>query len=370
MTELDKFKQMLHDVSVSDVNDGEINFSNIRELTNQLLKIIPKKLYRFRSCNEYNLKSLKNNDIWGTLVTQFNDPMECIPSYDFEQIKNFLNNELDNENIINRMNSIIDGSMPEVIKKTYPQRFLKQLAKNSSKNIDTPDFYSRLNLLKQKLISSLQDGFDEIETNFFRDVFHFTKHLYVACFSENLTSPLMWGHYADSHKGFAIEYDMTQYIKKWGDRFENDTEYSIFHLNYQLAPVIYDKNRYDATSFFRQHIESKIINDFQIPAKKLIEDDRFRIPKIVLRKSLDWQYEKEWRMFYYNLEENLPPEHKCLAENIKPTAVYMGDKTATTDNFNTLLDICKENNIPCYRMVNKYTSNTFELYPDMDNPLC
>jgi hypothetical protein len=101
----------------------------------------------------------------------------------------------------------------------------------------------------------------------------------VLCFSENVHCPLMWGHYCDSHSGFALQFD---------------TNHSFFRG--RLAKVQYDKER------------PEIMGPFP----------GLSIP---LTKNEEWFYEHEWRivqettstMPYY---ENLP------AESIM--AVYFG----------------------------------------------
>jgi hypothetical protein len=105
----------------------------------------------------------------------------------------------------------------------------------------------------------------------------------VLCFCESVQSPLMWGHYCNSHQGFALEFV---------------TGHPFFK---RLAKVQYQTER-------------PKIND---------PPSGFRI---VLTKNSEWSYENEWRIVqeatsnnpYY---ETLPPE------SIR--AVYFGHRISS-----------------------------------------
>ena len=60
----------------------------------------------------------------------------------------------------------------------------------------------------------------------------------------------MWGHYADSHKGFCLEYDFQSILKECTQNCIDIRCCNNFMLNYSLAPIIYTKERFDATAYF------------------------------------------------------------------------------------------------------------------------
>ena len=88
---------------------------------------------------------------------------------------------------------------------------------------------------------------------------------FVSCFSTIQYSNPMWGHYADKHTGFCIEYDVSLLPKEMQ----------------LLLPVVYVERPYDA---------SKILDMRDI-------DDKFACICPSLFKSIDWKYENEWRIF-------------------------------------------------------------------------
>lgn len=117
----------------------------------------------------------------------------------------------------------------------------------------------------------------------------------VLCFSENVHSPLMWGHYCDCHEGFALQFD---------------TKHQFFQG--RLAKVHYDKER------------PKINGSFP----------GLSIP---LTKNEEWSYEREWRIIqettsampYY---EALPVESiKAIYFGIRMTAVVRREFQAALD---------------------------------------
>jgi len=81
----------------------------------------------------------------------------------------------------------------------------------------------------------------------------------IACFTEHISSPTQWAHYANNHKGVAIEF-------RW-DGFSED--FPVFPIRYadQLPKVNVIKGDYGSI-----YLEG------------------------CYTKSLDWSYEKEWRI--------------------------------------------------------------------------
>ena len=76
----------------------------------------------------------------------------------------------------------------------------------------------------------------------------------------------MWCHYANKHTGFCVEYDCE----------------GGFELDCMLYPIIYKEERYDASEIY-------YIND---------EDRKNVHVNPILFKSPEWEYEKEWRLFF------------------------------------------------------------------------
>lgn len=117
----------------------------------------------------------------------------------------------------------------------------KQLTKNFEVKLD--DFFNYL---------VLNDKFIDDSMNFLLNDF---LEYSICCFTERYDNKLMWSHYANKHEGICLIYN-----------FEKDTK-----IKDRLFPVEY-KNEFP-------NIES--------PKEDMIA---------LLRKTTDWEYEKEWRI--------------------------------------------------------------------------
>ena len=84
----------------------------------------------------------------------------------------------------------------------------------------------------------------------------------------------MWAHYASSHQGFLVEFDSSS-------AFFNQPKKNQDGLYGSLMPVSY--------SFDRPAITMLDPTDDSWPQRLTVQT--------LLCKSLDWSYEKEWRMF-------------------------------------------------------------------------
>lgn len=121
---------------------------------------------------------------------------------------------------------------------------------------------SRINKLNdpfELLAADLLDPRDRVAVQKMKDKLDTTNGL--ICFSENWHSPLLWGHYADSHKGMALGFDVPD------DR--------LFKVNYTT-------NRTKIT--------------FDEKTRK-VKNGKHVVQQLVSTKYKDWAYEQEQRMF-------------------------------------------------------------------------
>lgn len=109
------------------------------------------------------------------------------------------------------------------------------------------------------------------------------KNIGVCCFSRTNSSILMWAHYANSHKGFCIEFHSG-----------NATGFNPLDVNYT-----------DTSHKLNFHINT--------------EDSIFNM---IFTKSLDWQYERELRILETNLKHENQRKQVFNKSFIK--AVYIG----------------------------------------------
>lgn len=171
----------------------------------------------------------------------------------------------------------------------------------------------------------------------------------LTCFTEDVTSLLMWAHYANKHTGYALEFDFTD--------IQNNCTFCPQKCNNEhyceLYPVVYSNNRFEATDFVGNYLmyDLQAQSSINLP---IYNDDIYSIKKILLQKNKDWEYEKEWRL--------ITVTKNCYFNRIqkRPKAIYVGVK-ATKETTNELLKIAKEINIPVYKMNYDYSNKEYKL---------
>lgn len=152
----------------------------------------------------------------------------------------------------------------------------------------------------------------------------------VGSLSEVKDSILMWGHYAKSHTGFCIEYDFSDPV---------------------LEP--------DLVQFYAVHYTDQV---YDIETSRKNGDDFIQTCILTtMCKHIDWQYEKEWRIFdqfFYGDRFPMPT----------PSAIYFGAKSDSTEKYTSkVFDIAKARGIPTYLMIPK--TDKFELtFEVVDKP--
>lgn len=124
---------------------------------------------------------------------------------------------------------------------------------------------------------------------FFEDFCHSKAAL---CFSAKWENPVLWGHYADKHKGIALGFEVAGKL---------------------LFEVKYADRKFD------------LLMD---PKTDQVKIDESTIHEILSTKFSDWQYENEWRFFVElseaKLESGLYFEE--FSESLKLTEVILGAK--------------------------------------------
>lgn len=163
-------------------------------------------------------------------------------------------------------------------------------------------------------------------------------------------NPLLWAHYANSHKGFCVGYNKNSILS-------TDSRLNFGNILYQ-----------------EQLFNIEDINS---------EDELY---KILLVKSRHWKYEKEWRAIYkinqndviernvdcytcknFNCNEDiaiLNPNHlgtlispKYINRQCQPSVIYLGILTNSSIR-EELITMAKEKKIPVYQIIQK--KNTFD----------
>ena len=259
------------------------------------------KFYRFDQDN-YGVANFEKDQAWLSLPMDLNDPFDCWCTVQLrelldEQYKLFLRD---------RAPSLIEGGVPpaEMARLNNSEDLLRDL--KSIVQLYTPGD-------KQTLDAVEQMG-EKANSNSIAETLR--RAVVVTSFTERVDSPIMWSHYAWSHRGFALEYD----FKSEGENY----------IEGNLFPVLYRDEVFDLTDFSR--------------ATLMHRPRSVAVPKLAaLQKARDWAYEKEWRFIAPPAVAPRGPLKLPL-----PKAVYLGLQI-DLQNETRLRAIADRKGVPTFR---------------------
>lgn len=219
-------------------------------------------LFRYASFEKYerDKENLKNNKFYLTSLDSQNDPFEFAQNTSFNKI----------------FKDVVDKKLSENI--TYDK---------------------------------FEDIFKERHDNLVYEINKMKYKFSIKSFCEQWDNTLLWSHYANSHKGYCVEYDCI-------DLFSIMLEF--------LLPVIYEENMSNLKL-------GNNINDITI-------NNLYRI----VTKSICWEYEKEWRFVRVCESDD---DHYCESPN--PKSIYLGCNVEEKYKLD-MLEFCRERNITLYKV--------------------
>ena len=258
----------------------------------------PKSFFKYRKLSKRTIEILKDNYIWLSEISSLNDPFECSIQFDNDEClreyfasKKFISNfnSKAGQGLTNQEIKILTAD-----KKPY-ERFIEICRKRKIPNA----------LTVNQQIDKIQKRWKEII-----DVS--TQNLRVCSFSTVKDSLLLWSHYSHDHKGVCFEYN-----------FQNHDTARAY-----VQPVMYS-DRVHKIGLFEEYSTMQMIGSSLI-------------------KSLDWKYEKEWRLTIFKQKDKFP--QKLKVED--PKAIYLGIRFYKNEEclINELLEEAKIRNIPVYQM--------------------
>lgn len=196
---------------------------------------MPARLYKYRTFDSVSLGLLCEGESWYAKPTTFNDPLECLPD---------LSDDVDITELVS-LHDHFHGERGQRMRNSYRYGWDED---DGEYEVALPHWR---NMLVRDIASRLAKMLD-------------TRG--VLTLSQRWDSPLMWSHYADSHRGFCIEYDATDHRCMNLDRVQYDCDRGI-----ELSAVY-----------------SWLIRRDQGGLERFVESAFYR-------KARDWEYEMEWR---------------------------------------------------------------------------
>ena len=307
----------------------------LRPLRDHINCHLPSRLFRYRACSEMNIDAFNEDKLYAITPDKFNDPYDSLFRYDKERLRELTLLSTTKEFVTSARNYLQSGGdFPQELHTILSQELLDNFRTNLL-NVDDKaiDAIERNNgPIKEFLSNSIDKLTDEAVKT--------VKQLaYIACFSETIRSVTMWSHYADSHKGFALEYDTSVFQLKCRscDKIKQCNQAAVCNI----YPVVYDSQRYEATDYLAWYIAKGL----GVPIKN---PDIFAASKSLLYKSPQWSYEREWRLIVSRLNDLQNKTPVCIY-NIRPKAIYYGMDISSI-NKKLLHMIAKEKGITEYQM--------------------
>ncbi len=338
------------------LNNTKLNNNASKEEFNQVMQPLmqfiwnkaPSTLYKFRECSEYSFDAFAKDEIWLSKAKLFNDLHDSLIFFDKQAILDYTQKILTLPNLQNTLTDLKSEegplehmvfSNPEVKKQIVEK--LNLLGEQGILNI-LSDFLQRFDVFLEQAFSELKES-----------VRNQTK---MACFSGNIKSPLMWAHYANNNKGFAIGYDF-----RGGDisqcSFCPNRSCGKIRLA-TIYPMIYSDRRFDATAYGMWQIEQYIKRNIGIQTETDFDDPLLAL-RIALYKSNDWAYEDEWRIIC-STPDPFDNQSDRYPISKKPIAIYFGCQIPNIYR-EMLIHIADKKGIAKYQMYVKDDSQKYEL---------
>lgn len=336
-----KFYELFYNTIINEYMEKDLWLEKLSAIKTLAKEITPSKVFRYRKISDFALSDFDNDILSLSSAALFNDPYDSLIRLKKENFNNIIASSIKPDNIGNNINNFLN-----VVNNLKIDPQLKE---------NLTIFIQKLQATPIKEIQQLVENNVEFIDNLYKAskelAFKYLKTMpKIACFSEDIESILMWSHYADSHKGFALEYNLKNYVGKC-DICGKNCDKSHYEMFY---PVRYANERFDVTPLLT-YIANYEIFSYQFDRPIIPIDDQFIVQKALLNKSTDWSYEKEWRLM--SLGHNNEPRQSI---SLKPTAIYLGVEISDI-NKKILITLAKEKNIKIYQMFIDIESPDFKL---------
>lgn len=314
-----------------------------------LLSIIPLKLYKYRTCNENNLKMLKNKTAWFSSPSTWNDPIDVTVSYDLEKDVQELEKNFDKyvfkfafafinkyiESFCNQKKFVTKEQVREVYYNAFegekdinidrivsylepvvgwkPARQIAVKTQEAFVMVGKSDF-------KDKIINEFKQflGFNDIRTKVF-----------MYSLSETYENNHQWAIYADGGKGFCIGYEIKP---------KNMEEASMIT---NLLPIYYGKKDEVLISKMLDETLEYIMREETLG--DLVNQESESLYVALHTKTLQWIGEEEWR-FIIPIEQ---AETNAIPFDFAKS-IYLGENIESEWK-EKLIDIARNQNLKVYQ---------------------
>ena len=238
------------------------------------------RVFRFEKNEARRLETIKRNEIYISSPDNFNDLDDC-------RIRGIFTPDFDTQ---------FHGKLMECINILYPKSEANYFPLPQKILDGLKDIVGNITFSSSSLDDKIRREINQ-NSHFYKIREYLRKNTGVCCFFKDMPNhPLMWAHYAHSHTGFCVEYEI------------DNIEAPFYEVNYS------------------SHLPYPSINELLLcPEESFLG--------ILTTKTLEWNYEKEVR--YVKLNALLDGENGKaipLPSPINPVRLITGQKFNHSEN--------------------------------------
>lgn len=217
-------------------------------------------LFKFFPYKDHDLDALANNYLWFSSYSDFNDPFEDI----------FINNVFNDNPITEQFDA---KKAINFLKLGYANKMSPHEAEKTILDM----------VINKKLESTYNNLMQKLYETEYSTLKEYIKKAKASCFVRNnansvaIKNKLMWSHYANGLRGFCVEYHYNTLIKGISERLGKSID---------TCPITYGNlKRYSFDEIMQNTAKHVRLNEQNISFGTLVS-----------LKSLEWQYENEYRL--------------------------------------------------------------------------
>ncbi len=194
MSYRDEFENIIESIKIGPNTPKEEVDRQFLPVIQFIRKNVPEQLYKFRGCAEYSIDAFEKDELWLSKAAFFNDLHDSLLFFD----KNAILDSIEKMFSSGAVSPMIDA----IKQMQFPNADLQKQATEMFSALDT----KQLTEIVWQSVPGFSQWLDQCFAFAKDGIRERTK---MVCLSESINSPLMWAHYADNHKGFAIGYDFS-----------------------------------------------------------------------------------------------------------------------------------------------------------------
>ncbi len=327
---------------------SDIELLGIEKFSETVHKFVPKYLFKYfpntrkwikeeKKYRNFSYEALVNGTVYLQDADKFDDCFDCAIDLDWEKfLRNRLIQYCDYFDVEYDKADTIDNIISILSAKFLKYNSLEEILNEKNKYEDII-LKNSIEIFVRILYKCKEQGYElgvaiinEIGNEYENFIKSFSKFK-MTCFSTSPFLNRMWSaQYGNDNKGFCIEYEI------------NLTSHEEINLFENIYPVIYSQQRNDVLP---------ISGDCdKAPTSEFLWQMYFNG---LLRKSLHWQDQKEWRLILLDslIERNPLPFFKIKK-------VYLGNKMPSKDRLK-IIKYCRKHSIEYVGLVRD--NNSFNL---------